>query len=220
MLYRQLGRTNLNVSELSLGAARGAVRDRAEFVGTVKAVLDAGINFIDTAPGYEDGLMEEALGEALAGRGEVIVETKYRPYDSWAPEAKYTGSPEALVASAEGSLRRLKREQLDILLGHGIRTLESFDRFMHDGCFEAMVKLQEQGKVRFIGISELSEGDGTHQVLQRAVPTGAFDVVMLTLNFLLQTATQTVEMLSWYFDGVAREDEMIRQIAGLQKTKA
>ena len=192
MLYRQLGRTNLNVSELSLGAARGAVRDRAEFVGTVKAVLDAGINFIDTAPGYEDGVMEEALGEALVGRGEVIVETKYRPYDSWAPEATYTGSPEALVASAEGSLRRLKREQLDILLGHGIRTLKSFDRFMHDGCFEAMVKLQEQGKVRFIGISELSEGDGTHQVLQRAVPTGAFDVVMLTLNFLLQTATQTV----------------------------
>ena len=63
---------------------------------------------------------------------------------------------------------------------------------MSDGCYEAMVKLREQGKVRFIGISELSEGDGTHQVLQRAVPTGAFDVVMLTLNFLLQTAADTV----------------------------
>jgi L-galactose dehydrogenase len=192
MFYRQLGRTNLNVSELGLGAARGAVRDRPRFVATVKAVIDAGVNFIDTAAGYEDGVSEEALGEALRGRDDVIVETKYRPYDGWAPGAAYTGSPEALVASAEGSLRRLKRDHLDILLGHGIRTLESFDRFMNDGCLDALVRLRDQGKVRFIGISELSEGDGTHEILKRAVPTGAFDVVMLTLNFLLQTAAESV----------------------------
>ncbi len=192
MLFRQLGRTNLRVSELGLGAARGAVRDRLRFVETVKAVMDAGVNFIDTAAGYEDGVSEEALGEALHGRDDVIVETKYRPYDGWAPGAAYTGSPEALVASAEGSLRRLKRGHLDILLGHGIRTLESFDRFMNDGCLAAMVRLRDQGTVRFIGISELSEGDGTHEILKRAVPTGAFDVVMLTLNFLLQTAAESV----------------------------
>ena len=192
MLYRTLGRTNLKVSELGLGAARGAVANRTRFIETVKAVVDAGVNFIDTAAGYEDGVSEEALGEALQGRDDVIVETKYRPYDAWAPEAKYTGSPEALVASAEGSMRRLKRDHLDILLGHGIRTLESFDRFMNDGCWDAMVKLRDKGKVRFIGISELSEGDGTHEILKRAVPTGAFDVVMLTINFLLQTAVDSV----------------------------
>ena len=56
----------------------------------------------------------------------------------------------------------------------------------------AMVRQRDQGKVRFIGISELSEADGTHEVLQRAIPTGAFDVVMLTLNFLLQTAAESV----------------------------
>ena len=192
MLYRQLGRTNLEVSELGLGAARGAVKDRPRFVATVRAVVDAGINFIDTAAGYDDGMSEEALGEALRGRDDVIIETKYRPYDAWVPEATYTGSPEALLASAEASLRRLKRGHLDILLGHGLRTLESLDRFMDDGCLDAMVKLREQGKVRFIGISELSEGDGTHEILKRAVPTGAFDVVMLTLNFLLQTAADSV----------------------------
>ena len=192
MLYRQLGRTNLRVSELGLGAARGAVRDRARFVETVKSALDAGVNFIDTAAGYDDGVSEEVLGETLRGRDEVIIETKYRPYDGWKPGADYIGSPEALVASAEGSLRRLKRGHLDILLGHGMRTLESLDRFMHDGCLDAMVRLRDQGKVRFIGISELSEGDGTHEILKRAVPTGAFDVVMLTLNFLLQTAAESV----------------------------
>jgi aryl-alcohol dehydrogenase-like predicted oxidoreductase len=71
---------------------------------------------------------------------------------------------------------------------------------MSDGCYDAMVKLREQGKVRFVGISELSEGDGTHQVLQRAVPTGAFYVVMLTLNFLLQTAAEMVLPLCHQYD--------------------
>ncbi len=192
MLYRRLGRTNLQVSELSYGAARGAAEDRKQFIATVKAAVDAGVNLVDTAAGYEDGACEEALGEALRGCDGVIVETKYRPYAGWEAEAAYTGSPAQLVASVEGSLRRLRREQVDILLGHGIRTLSSFDRFMSDGCWDAMVRLRDQGKVRFLGISELSEGDGTHEILRRAVPTGAFDVVMLTINMLLQTAADTV----------------------------
>ncbi len=192
MLYRRLGRTGLDVSELSFGAARGSTEDRQGFITTVHACLDAGLNFIDTAESYDDGDSERVLGEALRGHDDIIVETKYRPYDSHAPGANYTGTPERLIASAEESLRRLQRDRLDVLLGHGIRTLESFERFMSDGCYEAMVKLREQGKVQFLGISELSEGDGTHQVLQRAVPTGAFDVVMLTLNFLLQTAADSV----------------------------
>jgi L-galactose dehydrogenase len=192
MRYRRLGRTGLEVSELSFGAARGAAEDPRRFIDTVHACLDAGINFIDTAESYDDGDSERVLGEALQGRDDVLVETKYRPYDSHAPNANYTGSAERLIASAEESLRRLRRDRLDILLGHGIRTLETLDRFMTDGCYEALVKLRDQGKVRFIGISELSEGDGTHQVLRQAVPTGAFDVVMLTLNFLLQTAADSI----------------------------
>ena len=188
MLYRRLGRTNLQVSELAFGAARGY--DQPDFPALVHAILDAGINFIDTATGYGDS--ELALGAALVGHDDILIETKYCPYDSYRPEATYVGTPEALVASAEESLRRLRRDHLDVLLGHGLRTVETLDRFMTDGCYEAMAKLRDQGKVRFIGISELSEADGTHEVLQRAVPTGAFDVVMLTLNFVLQTAADSI----------------------------
>jgi aryl-alcohol dehydrogenase-like predicted oxidoreductase len=191
MLYRRLGRTGLQVSELSYGAARGATQAPQQFIATVQACIAAGINLVDTATGYDNGDSERVLGEALRGHDEVIVETKYRPYDGWAPAAAYTGSPQALVASAEESLRRLRRDRLDIFLGHGIRTLDSYERFMSDGCYDSMVKLRQQGKVRFIGLSELSEGDGTHEVLQRAVPSGAFDVVMLTVNFLLQTAIES-----------------------------
>ena len=183
-----LGRTDLQVSELSFGAARGY--DQPDFPALVHALLDAGINFIDTAAGYGD--LENALGAALVGHDEVLIETKYCPYDSYAPGATYVGTPEALVASAEESLRRLRRDCLDIFLGHGIRTRDTFDRFMQDGCYEAMLELRQQGKVLCLGLSELSEADGTHEVLKRAVPTGAFDVVMLTLNFLLQTAADSV----------------------------
>ena len=150
------------------------------------------MNLIDTAGGYDGGHSERVLGEALRGHDGVLVETKYCPYETYAPGAAWVGTPSALTASAEESLRRLRRDRLDILLGHGIRTLDTLDRFLNDGCYEAMIRLREQGKVRFIGISELSEADGTHAILRRAVPTGAFDVVMLTLNFLLQTAAQSV----------------------------
>jgi L-galactose dehydrogenase len=192
MLTRRLGRTDLQVSELSYGAARGASQDPAQFVRTVRACFDAGVNFVDTAGGYDGGASERVLGEALKGYDSVVLETKYCPYESYAVGARYVGTPAALVASAEESLRRLQRDRLDLLLGHGLRTLESLDRFMADGCYAAMVRLREQGKVRFIGISELSEGDGTHEILQRAVPEGAFDVVMLTINLMLQTACEAV----------------------------
>ena len=192
MLYRRLGRTNLEVSELGYGAARGARTDPQGFSAAVRAAIEAGINIIDTATGYDDGDSERMLGQVLRGHDDVLVETKYCPYESYLPDATYTGSPEALVASAEESLRRLRRDRIDILLGHGIRSVETLDRFMSDGCCDAMVELRDQGKVRFIGISELSEADGTHEVLKRAVPTGAFDVVMLTINLLLQTAADSV----------------------------
>lgn len=188
MLYNPLGHTGLQVSALGFGAARGY--DQDDFPALVQAILDSGVNFIDTATGYGDS--EQALGRVLQGRDDVIIETKYCPYDSYRPGATYVGTPQALVASAEESLRRLRRDHLDIFLGHGIRTVETLDRFMTDGSYEAMVRLREQGTVRFIGISELSEADGTHEVLKQAVPSGAFDVVMLTLNFLLQTAADSI----------------------------
>ena len=192
MQYRTLGKTNLTVSALGYGAARGNTDTPQQVIAAIHAALDAGINFFDTAAGYDNGDSERVLGEALLGREQAIIETKYCPYETYAPEAAYVGTPQALVASLEESLRRLKRDHVDILLGHGMRTLESFDRFMNDGCYAAMQKLRDQGKVRFIGISELSEADGTHQVLQKAVPSGAFDVVMLTINILLQTAAESV----------------------------
>ncbi|MGJ3241959.1 MAG: aldo/keto reductase [Opitutales bacterium] len=192
MRTRPLGHTGLTVSEIALGAARGAVTDPDRFQASARTAFESGITLVDTAAGYEDGACETELGRVLPDFPDVHVCTKYRPYADWYPDSPYNGSPEALVSSAEASLRRLGRERLDILLAHGMRTLESFRRFMEDGCYEALVRLRDQGKVRAIGISELSEGDGRHAVLQEAVPGGRLDVVMLTLNLLLQTAADSV----------------------------
>jgi len=79
MIYRTLGRTGLKVSELSYGAARGAIAARSDFIATIHAAIDAGINLIDTASLYEDGESERAIGEALQSHDDIIVETKYRP---------------------------------------------------------------------------------------------------------------------------------------------
>ena len=190
MRYRPLGKTGLDVSELSFGAARGADDDPDGFIRVVHAAIDAGINFIDTASQY--GESERVLGEALVGHDDVLVETKYLPYENFSADAKYVGSPEALVASAEESMRRLKRDRLDVLLAHGIRTAESLEQFLTDGSMEALIKLRDDGKVRFIGISELSEADGTHAILRQLIPSGTLDVVMLTVNFMLQTAIDSV----------------------------
>ena len=200
MRYRRLGKTNIDVSEMSYGAARGAAEDPRQFEATVRAAIVGGMNLIDTAEGYEEGESERVLGDILREFPDVLVETKYCPYDSYSPEATFNGTPQALTVSAEESLRRLRRDRLDILLGHGIRTVETWERFVNGGCYEAMVKLRDQGKVRFIGISELSEGDGTHEVLKRAVPTGLLDVVMLTINALLQTAIDSVLPLCRQYD--------------------
>lgn len=192
MNHRKLGATGLTVSEISYGAARGARETPDQFIATVRAAIDGGVNLIDTAEKYDEGECERLLGVMLRGREDILIQTKYLPYESFAPDAAFTGTPDGLRRAVEGSLQRLRRDHLDILLGHGMRTMESYDRFMADGCYEAMRELRDQGKVRFIGISELSENDGTHEVLKKAVPTGAFDVVMLTINFLLQTAIDSV----------------------------
>ena len=115
MEYRRLGRTGLEVSALGYGAARGNTDTPQQMIAAYHAAIDAGINFFDTATGYDNGDSERVLGEALLGHPDVLVETKYCPYDTYLPDANYVGSPDALIVSAEESLRRLNRDRL---VGH------------------------------------------------------------------------------------------------------
>src|SRR5919204_6376344 len=115
MEYAVLGRTGLRVSRVGFGGGGiGQVwgpTTEAESVRTIHRALELGVNFFDVAPSYGNGKAEEALGRALQGRQEqVVVATKVR----LAAEEMHDVAG-AVPQSVEASLRRLRRETVDLL---------------------------------------------------------------------------------------------------------
>ena len=168
--YRTLGRTGWKMSDISFGA--GGVRD-AE---VVRVALDRGINYIDTSPDYSDSESEKAVGEAIKGRRDkVFVASKFCNPGGHLDED--TPVPE-IMAAVEASLTRLQTDYLD--LAH-IHACNSTDRLMAPTFHEAFDRLKEQGKVRFMGVS--SHTPQLEEVMNRAVDSGRFDVIMVAYNF-------------------------------------
>ena len=160
MEYRQLGASGLRVSALSLGTMTFGGRGKFANVGhtDVKAatrqvdmVLDAGINLIDTADVYSDGLAEEILGQAIKGRRDrALIATKTRfPMGEGPNDAGL--SRHHLIESCEASLRRLDIDHIDLFQVHswdGQTPLEETAR--------ALDELVRSGKVRYVGASNHS----------------------------------------------------------------
>ena len=152
MEYRKLGQTDIEVSVLALGCwpfAGGTVwgqQDDAESIATVRAALDVGINFFDTAEGYENGHSERVLGRGLAGRRkEAIIATKVSPNHL---------TPAGITAACEGSLENLQTDYLDLYQIHWPN---------HDIPIEttwrALEDLVAAGKVRALGGANFASGD-------------------------------------------------------------
>ena len=152
---RTLGRTGLEVTTLGYGAMslddRFGRPVRAEEASTVlNAVLDAGINFIDTSPDY--GPSEEFIGQAIAHRrAEYVLATKVGcPVDIDEGETGHVYTPRNITAAVEQSLRRMHTDHLDIVQFHGSPSREVLEQ---NGAIEALETLRRDGKVRFIGSS-------------------------------------------------------------------
>jgi aryl-alcohol dehydrogenase-like predicted oxidoreductase len=152
MNYRNLGKTDLKVSELSfgtwaIGGSWGKVNDEESLRALHKA-MDEGVNFFDTADVYGGGHSEELLAKATAGREESIhIATKFcRAGDIHDPK---TYSEASVRAYLEGSLKRLNRECIDLYQVH----CPPFDILKEGSVFEVLDKLQEEGKVRNYGVS-------------------------------------------------------------------
>ncbi|GLG02306.1 aldo/keto reductase [Alicyclobacillus hesperidum subsp. aegles] len=152
MRYRNLGSTELAVSEVSfgtwaIGGAWGKVDDKASLEG-LAAAIDAGVNFFDTADVYGDGHSEELLARATAGKEDrIYIATKFcRAGDIHDP---LTYSEDSIRRFCEGSLRRLKRDRIDLYQIHCPPT-----DVLRDGqVFEVLDKLQAEGKIRHYGVS-------------------------------------------------------------------
>ena len=159
MLYRTLGRTGLRVSLLGIGTGgpsnfgqRTGVPE-ADIHRLVKRALDVGVNIFDTAAGYRDS--EAILGRALKGvpRGRYYLATKFTP-----EREEEVVKPEDVVASVERSLTRLRTEAVEVLQFHGVRPQRY--RAVMERLLPTVLKLRDQGKCRWIGITEQYGEDG------------------------------------------------------------
>ena len=153
MELRKLGATGLELSALSFGASSLGQEfrkvDMSEALRSVHVALDAGMNFIDTSPFYGRGMSEVMLGIALRDipRDRYLLGTKLGRYDA----AHFDFSAKRVVESVDVSLHRMGVEHLDIVLCHDIEFVEM--QQIVDETIPALRKIQQQGKVRFIGMS-------------------------------------------------------------------
>jgi aryl-alcohol dehydrogenase-like predicted oxidoreductase len=188
---RSLG--GLEVSALGLGcmgmSQMYGTADRAESLATIHRALDAGVTFLDTSDVYGEGHNEELVGEAIAGRrGEVQLATKFSLTHNDRGGMDIDGRPENVRARVEASLRRLRVDVIDLYYQHRVDP-----RVPIEDTVGAMAELVEQGKVRFLGLSEASA-----ESIRRAV--AVHPIAALQSEWSLWTRDLESEIV-----GVARE---------------
>ena len=155
MQTRRLGKQGLEVSALGLGCMAmtslyGPV-DEAEAIATVREALDAGASFLDTADAYADGRNEELLARALADgyRAKAVVATKFGNVRTPDGKPAANGKPEYVIEACDRSLARLKIDTIDLYYQHRVDGSVPIEDTVG-----AMKRLVEQGKVRYLGLSE------------------------------------------------------------------
>jgi 1-deoxyxylulose-5-phosphate synthase len=164
---RPLGRTGFEATALGIGDLADRAVPIETCVATVKRAIDAGLNVIDTAPGYEDGYSEEIVGRAVAGvRDRMFVIDKIDDLKS------------AVAPQIEASLRRLSLEFSDAFVFHNVSEKSVLERLLAPGGgFEQLDACIRAGKTRFRGISSHNP-----EVLRIALEAGCCDVVMFPVG--------------------------------------
>ena len=191
MDYTTLGRTGLKVSVMGLGCggpsrigigySKDQRKTKKESVVLIRQALDSGINFIDTAEVYRT---EKIVGEAIKGieRESVIISTKKHTLNRI--------TPKEVNKSLEKSLNSLGTDYIDIYHLHGVISKDY--EYLVLEIVPTLQKLQEEGKIRFIGITERFDIDTQHNMLQRALHDDIWDIMMAGFNILNQSARDRV----------------------------
>ncbi len=170
MQLKKLGHSPLNVSAIGLGCMGMSEfygpQQEEESISTIHRAIDLGINFLDTADVYGRGDNEELVGLALRGRrDQVVLATKFGNMRD--EEGRFTGingRPEYVRQACEMSLRRLQIDTIDLYYQHRVDRTVPIEETVG-----AMSRLVEEGKVRYLGLSEaapatLRRGHSTHPI--------------------------------------------------------
>jgi len=188
MHYTTLGKTHLKVSVAGLGCGGnsriglGAGLPEAQSIGLVRAALDLGVNFLDTAAAYGT---EGVVGKAIKGRPResVVISTKshINSLDGASPM-----SAADVIANLEASLRTLDTDYVDVFHLHGLWP-KFYDRAMAE-VVPALLREKEKGKLRHLAVSETGPRDPEHTMLSRAVEEPVWEVFMLAFHMMNQNA--------------------------------
>ncbi len=188
-----LGRTGLEVGVAGLGGG-GRSRlsltdsgDDSRAIRIIHGALDRGANLIDTADLYGT---EEVIGKALKGRRHAAVLTT----KTAAARDDAVVDPASLSEKLEASLKRLGTDYVDIYCLHAVHP--DHYRRTHETLLPELRRLREQGKFRFIGLTERFPADPQHRMLQAALRDDAWDVVMVGFNLLNPSARNRVFALT------------------------
>lgn len=184
MIKKSLGRTGLQVTQLGYGSMglRGPrtwgmrVVSDTDADKFLNAVLDAGINFIDTAPDY--GVSEERIGRFIASRrSEYVLATKcgcdYQQHDDHL-EVIHTWTRDVLLRNLEASLERMQTDYIDLMQFHG----GDAETIKAAGLVETLLEFKAQGLIRFIGSSNSIPN------LQGMIDLGVFDTFQIPYSCL------------------------------------
>jgi uncharacterized protein len=183
-LTAAFGPQHVPVSRLGFGGApaglsnylgtydAAAAANRATMAAALRRAVELGVNYFDTAPGYGDGLAEAIFGEALDGT-KVFLATKVS-----------LAAAGSLRQSLEASLRRLRRDRIDLLQLHGSSygPDETHAVLRKGGMLDELARLKQEG---LIGLTGFTSEDNNAAVF-RFIETGGFDVMQLCYNFLHQ----------------------------------
>src|SRR4026208_310558 len=191
MEFTTLGRTGLKVSVAGLGCGgpgrlgmRNDPQTTNHAVALVRQAINLGVNFLDTAQNYGT---EAVVGKAIAGtpRDRLVISTKKTlpPADHSDPEAE-------VIKGLEQSLKLLGTDYIDVYHLHGVEPKDQ--AFAKNRLMPAMRRLKDQGKIRFIGVTEGFVVDPSHTMLQESLKEKLWDVVMVGFSLLNPSARKNL----------------------------
>ena len=185
MNYRKLGKTNFNISEIALGTWQvggkwGTPFNDKTAEELINTAIDNGVNFIDTADVYENGLSETAVGRVVRSRSErIYVATKCGRHIN--PHVNEGYQPKVLQKFVEDSLKRTGLETLDLIQLH----CPPSEAYYRPEIFELFDRLKEQGKIQNLGVSVEKVEEGL-----KAIEFPNVTAVQIIFNLLRQRPSE------------------------------